>query len=169
MNELRIGIVGSRRRNSYWDKRSVFDLVGKLLEEFPAKKIVVVSGGCPVGADRFARLAYDNFSLTHHGRIAYAEHPVQKWDGMTPWEYTQEAYRRNRGIAEDTAVGYALVHDDRTGGTENTVSNYHDLGKTCYLVSGNGHLYLDGEHIPDAPGNSQVEAPHDRWGDWLPT
>lgn len=135
MEELRVGIVGSRRRNTLRDRRLVLELVERLLEDNPHRTLVLVSGGCPKGADAFAAEAARVYGVklvehlprpTHHGR----------------WAFVEAAFERNRRIAEDSQVGYALVHPDREGGTENTVGHYLELKKNVFLVDGEGRAYL---------------------------
>lgn len=159
MNELRIAIVGSRRRNLVTDYDIVKKLISDVMAEFPHKKIVVVSGACPQGADFFAAKTVKAWRDAHpYGgyRLELVEFPVQKWDGMSKWDFTQQAFGRNFQVADYAHVGYALVHSDRTGGTEDTVGHFHNLQKTCYLVSDWGRLYLDGERNPDKVGDTQA-------------
>lgn len=144
MKERRVGIVGSRRRNAGRDREIVNEIVLSLLERYPDEKIVVVSGACEEGADRFAADAARALKEIIPERVDLVEYPAKRWPGMTRWEFTQQAYLRNRTIAEDSHEGYALVADDRTGGTENTVDHYRDLGKTVRLVDGDGRFYLEG-------------------------
>jgi len=142
--EIRIGIVGSRRRNTEQDRFYVHDIVRRHIIDY--EKVVVVSGACPEGADKFAVEAVDFFKREiDEGCVRLIEFPVRKWPGQTKAEFREQAYYRNRLIAENSDIGFALVHDDREGGTENTVLHYRDLGKTVYLVDGNGRTYLEGE------------------------
>jgi len=54
----------------------------------------------------------------------------------------QAAFARNKLVAEDADVGFALVASDRKGGTEDTVHHFHDLKKRIFLVDGMGRTYL---------------------------
>jgi len=100
------------------------------------RKIVVVSGACKKGADNFAASAAKSF------HVELLEFPVPKVTYVSRWEYAKAAYARNLTIAENSDVGFALVHDDRTGGTENTISHYNDLKKHVFLVDRHGKFYL---------------------------
>ncbi len=143
-SELRIGIVGSRRRNTYSDRKIVCDIIVNLVAHNPNRKIVIVSGACPKGADKFAA---DAARLLN---VELKEYPVPR-DVTYPnkWAFAQAAFARNRLIAEDSFVGYALVSADRTGGTENTVGHYLDLMKPIFLVNDVGGIYLpSGEEVP---------------------
>lgn len=160
MNELRIAIVGSRRRNSLLDYKIVKKLISDLMVDFPHRRIVIVSGACPQGADFFAAKVVkewrDARPFSGQDRLGLVEFPIQKWEGMSKWDFTRQAFGRNFQIADYADVGYALVHSDRTGGTEDTVGHFHNLQKTCYLVSDLGHLYLDGERDTVKVGDPQA-------------
>jgi hypothetical protein len=56
---FRVGIVGSRRRNSYKDRGYVFRIVDGLLCAFRGKRPVVVVSGGAAGPDSFAEEAAD--------------------------------------------------------------------------------------------------------------
>lgn len=136
--ELRVGIVGSRRRFSLHDRKLVFNLVERLIENNPHRDIYIVSGACRLGADNFAAEA----CRLYLGKEKLIEFPVPKREYAHKGEYAHEAYARNLLIAQNSHVGYALVHPDRDGGTENTVGHYHTLKKRVYLVDGHGKTYL---------------------------
>lgn len=137
--ELRVGIVGSRRRNGFEDRKIVFDIVERLVGA--GRDVVLVSGACPKGADRFAADA------ARHFRTALSEHPIPKRDYPNEWEFTQAAYVRNREIVMDSDYVVALIHPDRTGGTENTLEHCRDLGKDAYLVDSDGRVtYVNNGH-----------------------
>jgi len=134
--ELRVGIVGSRRRCSLLDRKIVFNLVERLIENNPHRDLVIVSGACWRGADNFAAEASKLYG------VKLVEHPVPKKEYTHKGEYAEAAYSRNRKIAEDSFVGFALVHENRKGGTEDTVRHYYDLKKKVFLVDGVGRTYL---------------------------
>jgi len=134
--ELRIGIVGSRRRCNLVDRKIVFAFVEKMLRENPHRDLVIVSGACRLGADHFAAEAASIY------KVKLKEWPVPKKEYANKGEYAQAAFARNKTIAEDSSIGFALVHSDRSGGTENTVKHYLDLKKKVYLVDGTGRTYL---------------------------
>lgn len=142
MKEFRVGIVGSRRRNSYNDQKMILKIVTTLISSNPSRVIVLVSGGCPKGADSFAAVA---------ARIHRV--PIKEWlpEGgpfNSKWEFAKAAFARNEKIAADSTVGFAQVAADRTGGTENTVSHYLNMRKKIILINDSGNLYLpSGESI----------------------
>lgn len=52
-----IGIIGSRRRDDFDDFQKTLDAFEKVVDSFPEReKVVIVSGGCPKGGDRFAEI-----------------------------------------------------------------------------------------------------------------
>lgn len=122
----RVGIVGSRRRATLADFKIVCDVINKEIQEHG--EIVIVSGGCPRGADSFAEQIADALHLRKDIRRVQTHPPAS-----TRWEFTQRAYARNREIAEISDIVYALVSHDRTGGTENTISHCLDL-ETEYVT-----------------------------------
>lgn len=106
-----IGIVGSRRRDGLAD-------LAKTERAFKAIYQVgdtIASGGCPKGGDRFAEIIAKAMNISI--KIHEAE-----------WEkYGRGAgFRRNSFIADDADVLIAVVADDRTGGTEDTIKKAGD-------------------------------------------
>jgi len=134
--QLRVGIVGSRRRCSLTDRKIVFNLVEKIVVNNPHRDVVIVSGACRLGADNFAAEASRIYKLK------LVEYPVVPGTYGERWEFAKAAFARNKSIAENSDVGFALVHQDRKGGTENTIHHYHDLKKKIYLVDESGRTYL---------------------------
>lgn len=135
-SSLRVGIVGSRRRCSLTDRKIVFGLVEKLIRTYPQREITIVSGACRLGADSFAAEAAQLYGLK------LLEFPVPKKDYAHRGEYREAAFDRNRLIAENSEMGFALVTRDRTGGTENTVEHYRKLRKRIILIDDVGRAYL---------------------------
>jgi len=138
---LKIGIVGSRRRDSNKDKQvielTLFRVLSGYWISLPEvdKGVMLVSGGCPKGADRFAEeLAKEHmFPITVHypdksklDKILSITNPTQA--------YAQINFARNKKIAEDSDYLIACVSEDRTGGTENTIKHFKELGKEKNLI-----------------------------------
>lgn len=110
---MRLGIVGSRRRNSSEDKKIVRK---KILE---LKPDMLVSGGCKQGADRFAEELADELRIpitVFNPR--FHSHPKNYFGRVEAY------YERNRMIANLSEYLIALVAPDRKGGTENTISHF---------------------------------------------
>jgi hypothetical protein len=110
-----IGIVGTRSRNSMADYRMVADQFKAIYNDGDK----IVSGGCSLGADRFAEQIARGWEVPI--MIHYA-----KWK-----KYGKPAgFIRNKDIAQDATVLIACVSKDRTGGTENTIKEFKKKGKT---------------------------------------
>ena len=115
----KIGIIGSRRRNSSED----FEALKKALDEIYEDGDVLVSGGCPKGGDAMAeKIAKDNgYSITIH---------YPNWE-----KYGKSAgFQRNGKIAEDCDILLALVAGDRKGGTEDTIRKAEKLNKSIVIL-----------------------------------
>ena len=105
-----IGIIGTKRKNS----TEHFIKVEEILKEIISDQDRICSGLCSRSADRFAvRLAekYGNrcplwfpAEWKKYGRIA--------------------GFKRNTDIAINSDILIALVADDRTGGTEDTIKKF---------------------------------------------
>lgn len=115
-----VGIVGSRRRNSREDKEKLVAALDNCIKDLKDVGVSykIVSGGCPVGADRFAEEIAKARGLTI--TIHYPD-----WNGLGK----VAGFARNIKIAEDCDVLIAVVAPDRTGGTEDTVKKALKLGK----------------------------------------
>lgn len=131
---MRVGIVGSRRRNSIFDH----ELVTRIVDNCRKNGFTVVSGGCERGPDGFAEAACKTLGV-HIDVYRVPTDPLIE----SRHEFTRRAYARNRTIAEKSDVMFALVSSDRTGGTENTIRHGHELGKKVYLVDARGKVYLE--------------------------
>jgi hypothetical protein len=148
---MKVAIVGSRRRSSYKDRSYVYRLVDQLGHEAHLEgdgyPLEFVSGACPLGADAFIAEVCKVLGLS------IKEFPVDHSTPITSaWEFAKRAYARNRQIAEYADVVYALVHSDRTGGTENTIEHARTLKKPVYIVDDVGRIYLEGEDSSDKAG-----------------
>lgn len=114
-----IAIFGSRRRNSERDFRKLKRVLFQIWK--PGDRIV--SGGCEKGADGFAEIIAKVHQIPI--MIHYA-----RWD-----EHGKAAgFIRNTDIAEDATEGIAMVAEDRTGGTEDTIKKMKKLGKKVHLI-----------------------------------
>ena len=116
---MKLGIVGSRRRNSPRDKR----LLKKRIEALRPE--LIISGGCPRGADRFAE------ELARELNIPIKIYYPEQVSPEAPYFVRVKAYYdRNQKIAEESDYLIALVAKDRKGGTEDTITRFRKLGKT---------------------------------------
>lgn len=157
-----VGVVGSRRRNTLHDRKIVFRLLAWLYGQHKGDTgFTIVSGGCPKGADAFAK----EFALKMFDPpLDYVEFPIDKEGVANRWEFTKRAYARNRLVAEKSWSGlYCLVASDRTGGTENTIEQCLELKNPVYLVNDSGEVYLSTD------GAFPTCDPVVRLLDWSPT
>jgi len=118
---MKIGIVGTRRRNTFQDKKLLeerFLNISAGLAEFQ-----LVSGGCPRGADRFAEEIAKKYGLTI--TIHYPN-----WERFG----RSAGFIRNTKIAEDCDILLALPSVDRIGGTEDTIKKVDKLGKSIIII-----------------------------------
>ena len=118
-----IGIVGSRRRSSANDMVDCMAALDIYLAKHKISEYRLVSGGCPKGADNFAESIAKTRGLT-----IIIHYP--NWAGLGK----AAGFARNTKIAEDCDVLIALVAEDRTGGTEDTIRKATKLGKEIILV-----------------------------------
>ena len=104
-----IGIIGSRRRKSKSDYKQLEDKFLSIYEEGDE----IVSGGCPKGADAMGEHLAKKHQVTI--KIYYA-----KWNYLGK----RAGFARNTYIARDADEIIAMVAEDRTGGTEDTVKKF---------------------------------------------
>jgi len=102
----KIGIIGSRRRDSYRDFLQCEKAFLKVYEAGDE----IVSGGCPKGGDRFAEVLAKKHQIPI--KIYYAQ-----WNELGK----RAGFARNGDIAKDSNVLISVVSPDRTGGAEDTV------------------------------------------------
>lgn len=124
---LKVGIVGTRRRDSLEDMNIITQTLDQVTQEneidvITRKTVMIVSGGCPHGGDRFAEMIAISLGLT-----ILIHYPAWRTAGRGA------GFMRNSLIANDCDVLIACVAGDRTGGTEDTIKKVEKLGKTVYL------------------------------------
>jgi predicted Rossmann fold nucleotide-binding protein DprA/Smf involved in DNA uptake len=120
----KIGIIGSRRRDSAED----MELCRKVFNELYEDGDIIVSGHCPRGGDRFAEVFAKELNLTEKNGKLILHRP--------DWEANGKAagFVRNTFIAEDSDIIIAVVAADRTGGTEDTIKKAIKMNKKIILV-----------------------------------
>jgi hypothetical protein len=126
-----IGIVGSRRRDSDED----FELCKIIFDSIYKKGDTLVSGGCPKGGDRFAEVLAKSYSIPI--KIHYPDKTKLDPDKLKKsfkWAYAEINFARNTLIAQDSDILLAVVADDRTGGTEDTIKKAEKLKKRIVIV-----------------------------------
>ena len=123
-NEFYLGIVGSRVRDSYEDYNLLNKVYRKLTND-SIRDIVIISGLCTRGGDKFATILYKTFGTKKLWFPA-------EWD-----KYGNKAgFLRNTDIALVSEKIVALVRQDRKGGTEDTIIKF------CARQGHTKNLYL---------------------------
>ena len=135
MKQIKIGIVGSRRRNSDEDYNILIHtfnrIIGKLLGVyFGELEVTIVTGDCDEGGDKFAREIAETFDCILDEKKIKDPDTGEEMDFKNhKWfDYLTICgiyYSRNEEIAKEP-LDYllALVAPDRKGGTENTIRHF---------------------------------------------
>jgi hypothetical protein len=119
---MKIGIVGSRRRKSLDDKNLILYELSKLTVT------ELVSGGCKIGADNFAEEISTELNIPI--KIFYPKIT----NNMSYYQRVECYFSRNKEISEYSDILIAVVSNDRTGGTENTIKHFNRLKKRLILL-----------------------------------
>jgi hypothetical protein len=107
-----IGIVGSRRRKSVFDRNKLENQFWVIYEEDDW----IVSGGCPEGGDKFAEDIAKEYGIP-----IIIFYPYWKKFGKAA------GFVRNTPIALRSDILIALVAKDRKGGTEDTIKKFEEF------------------------------------------
>lgn len=130
MQILKVGVVGSRRRNTEQDKQIIRQALQHLIAKDPEVKIFLVSGGCPLGADRFAEELATELGL----EISIHYPDKSKLEANERWAYAKINFARNTLIAEECDILIALCVLNSPGGTDDTVKKAKKLNKPVVLL-----------------------------------
>jgi len=114
-NKVFVGIVGTRSRNDKDDYYLVSEIFTKLFVNL--KNIVIVSGLCSKGGDRFAVLLYQKY------RTEKLWFPAEWYLGK------HAGFVRNTEIARWSDYLIACVDPKRKGGTEDTIKKWENFHK----------------------------------------
>ena len=122
MKTVKIGIVGARKRNSPEDKELIRQCILHLINKYPDVIIELVSGGCPLGADRFAEELAKEFNL----KIVIHLPNKNDMKENSKSEYAKACFARNTLIANDSDILIAMPNYDKDkvpyGGTADTIN-----------------------------------------------
>lgn len=120
---MKLGIIGTRRRDTPEDYLAVEGAFERLLRTWPKVELWIISGGCSKGGDRFAQeIAKKN------GLPITIFYPDWKRYGKAAGPI------RNSLVAAECDFLIACVAKDRTGGTEDTIEKAEKLGKGVIIV-----------------------------------
>ena len=134
-NPLKVGIVGSRE---YENRKKIKEFIFKLKEEKGAGT-VIVSGGCPKGADFYAKkyalelgLQYQEFPPFHENWNIYC--PKNKSDYGKPYN-VKNFFARNKIIAAYSHYVVAFVpRGVESRGSSSTISYAKKFGKKTIVI-----------------------------------
>jgi|GEM_PF-1550439 len=117
-----IGIIGTRRRDTREDYVLVTQAFLEVSKDYVGRSIIIVSGGCPEGGDRFAEI----IAKTHgHDKLIHYPDKTRYLDTPLRFRATKQNYERNTLIARDSKDELiACVASDRKGGTEDTIKKW---------------------------------------------
>ena len=133
---MKIGIVGSR---VYENKRKIKEAIYKLREKFNGD-LIIVSGGCPDGADRYAKkyalemeCAYKEFNPSHTQPNLYSACNEKFYS--KPYS-PKNFFHRNKLLAKycDYVIGF-IPKNESGGGTNHTLNEAKKLGKKIVIIS----------------------------------
>ena len=136
-NIVRIGIVGSRQ---YENKRKIKDTIFKLTQKFGVDNVEIVSGGCPHGADKYAKkyalelqCHYKEFNPSHTQKNFYSAMPDAFYD--KPYN-PKNFFHRNKFIAKYVDYLFAFIPEGvPSNGTLNTVKHAKKMEKPVVIVT----------------------------------
>lgn len=130
----KIGIIGSRRRNTEGD----LELLRKAFLEIYEDGDTIVSGGCPLGADHMAEIFIKEYNISEDRVIIHypdkSKLDPEKMKRNPRWAYAEINYARNTLIARDSDILIAVVAEDRKGGTEDTIKKAEKFKHKIVLV-----------------------------------
>ena len=133
---MRVGIVGSR---IWTDRRKIFDFIGLCKNEF-GDDLEIVSGGCPDGADRYAKecalalgVKYVEFPPLHRQWNAYCPEPAYLYNQIYHVRYF---FMRNKQIVEYSDKIIAFIPPKHiSNGTNSTLMWAKKLNKPSIIIN----------------------------------
>ena len=135
-DRIKIAIIGSRE---YENKRKIRDMIFKLKQTF-GDKLEIISGGCPSGADKYAKkysvelgVNYREFNPAHTVKNLYSVMPDSYYS--KPFHTTQ-FFHRNELIARYCDNMIAFIDSTSTSkGSQHAVSMAQKHNKPVVIVN----------------------------------
>lgn len=133
---MRVGIVGSR---IYTNKKKIKDMIFMLKEKY-GEELEIVSGGCPSGADSYAKkyalelnVKYVEFPPLHNRPSVYCPEP----DYLYNKEYNvRHFFMRNKQIANYSDKIVAFIPKGHvSNGTNDTLKHAKKLEKPYIIIN----------------------------------
>ena len=133
---MKIGIVGSRKYENY---RKIKDMIYKLKLKF-GDDLIIVSGGCPHGADKFAKkyalelgCNYKEHNPAHTVNNLYSAMNESFYNKVYQ---PRNFFHRNKFLAKDVHYLIAFIPNGvAAGGTTDTIKHAKKLGKAVVVVT----------------------------------
>ena len=133
---MKVGIVGSRR---YENRKKIKDFIFELRRKF-GNDLIVISGGCKNGADRYAKkyaleldVQYEEYPPFHEIHNLYCVLP----ENLYGREYSVSNYFvRNKQIAKnsDIIVGF-IPENAESSGTASTLKYAKKFNKKTLIIT----------------------------------
>ena len=133
---MKIGIVGSRR---YENRKKIKETIYKLREKFDGD-LIIVSGGCENGADKYAKkyalemeCKYKEFNPAHTTKNLYSAMSDNYYE--KPYHVSQ-FHHRNMLIARDCDVMMAFIPNGiESKGSMSAIKNAKKLNKPVTIIT----------------------------------
>jgi len=132
---MRLGIVGSR---GYTNRERIKSIVERYIAQYGSGNLIIVSGGCPKGADFLGKqvaleldLPYEEHAPRH---AKYNQYCVQSPDSYNKPYNVGHYFERNAEIAEGSDHILAFtIKGLKCNGTMDTVTKARKLGKQVFI------------------------------------
>jgi len=132
---MKVAIVGSRR---YENKKKIKDFVFKLKQQY-GNKTIVVSGGCKMGADKYAKkyalelgLQYEEYPPFHDVHNLYCTMPSSRYG--RPYS-VKNYHARNKIIAGTSDFIVAFISEGvQSDGTFSTLNYAKKFNKKRIII-----------------------------------
>ena len=133
---VKIAIIGSRE---YENKRKIRDMIFKLKQTF-GSKLEIISGGCPTGADKYAKkfslelgVTYREFNPAHTVKNLYSVMPEAYYS--KPY-HTSQFFHRNTLIAKYCDKMIAFIDSNvESKGSYHAVSMAQKHSKPVVIIN----------------------------------
>ena len=133
---MKIAIVGSRR---YENKRKIKELIHSLHQKFK-DDLTIVSGGCKIGADKYAKkfaleanVKYLEFLPAHENKSMFCVLPKSYYG--KPYS-VKNYFARNKQIAKASDIVIGMIPEGITSnGTQSTLDYGKKFGKKTIIMS----------------------------------
>lgn len=136
-------IIGSRSRDLEKDYQAVYNVFRDVYND----NDVIISGGCPKGADHFAELIASRHGMTKKNKQLIIHLPVKPQRGAPKYLWAKVMFDRNTVVAEsadeDTIVIACIVSPEdglenvlkrKAGGTEDTLKKIVNYNKYKSII-----------------------------------